>query len=448
MSLLYPHHIILFSVNAITSFLLAVLIWKRRHVPGGWILFLLMIAAGGWASSSALEFASMDITWKLFWSKMSYLFIPYAAPLWFLAIMRYLQRDRWFVWRRMMLVGLIPTAMMVLAFMNDQLMFLWSSVTPIADTPGAMLVYGHGPGFWINVLYSYVLMFTGAAYLLSAIMRFQNLYRRQAGALIVLILLPWASNMFYVFDVFGMPGLDITPLAFTASGAILAFSIYRYSFLDLVPVARHTLFENMRNGVVVLDAGNRLIDFNPSARLLLGLDRSRIGKPAGETGPALASILAVLAGNGSLSSEHTIEMPASGRSLHVSASFFEHHGLPAGRVLVVQDITEQRRLERERKEIGASLEKALSDIKTLQHLIPICSYCKKIRTDEGFWLQIENFLAEHSELVFSHGICPDCKEKYYGWLDSIGPRSLPEDQADIIPPPLRSNGADMDEASA
>jgi len=60
------------------------------------------------------------------------------------------------------------------------------------------------------------------------------------------------------------------------------------------------------------------------------------------------------------------------------------------------------------------LEKAMAEIKKLSGLIPICAHCKKIRDDEGYWEQIESFIASHSEATFSHGICPECAQKYYG----------------------------------
>ena len=58
------------------------------------------------------------------------------------------------------------------------------------------------------------------------------------------------------------------------------------------------------------------------------------------------------------------------------------------------------------------LEDALSHIKTLQGLLPICSYCKKIRNDQNYWEQMEGYITKHSKAVFSHSICPDCYEKY------------------------------------
>jgi len=56
------------------------------------------------------------------------------------------------------------------------------------------------------------------------------------------------------------------------------------------------------------------------------------------------------------------------------------------------------------------LEDALTRVKQLQGLVPICSYCKKIRNDKNFWQQVEAYVSEHSEAKFSHGICPDCYE--------------------------------------
>jgi len=59
------------------------------------------------------------------------------------------------------------------------------------------------------------------------------------------------------------------------------------------------------------------------------------------------------------------------------------------------------------------LQEALSKVKTLSGMLPICSSCKKIRDDKGYWNQIESFFLTHSEAQFSHGLCPDCMKKLY-----------------------------------
>lgn len=72
---------------------------------------------------------------------------------------------------------------------------------------------------------------------------------------------------------------------------------------------------------------------------------------------------------------------------------------------VVKDFTERKKIEEEREKLVAELQKALTEIKTLRGILPICASCKKICDDKGYWTQIESYLKKHSEVDFSHGIC-------------------------------------------
>jgi hypothetical protein len=85
----------------------------------------------------------------------------------------------------------------------------------------------------------------------------------------------------------------------------------------------------------------------------------------------------------------------------------------AGRLVVIRDITARREVELEREHLIGELQKALADIRTLRGLLPICAGCKKIRDDRGYWRGLEQYLSEHAEVQFSHGLCPDCLSKYY-----------------------------------
>jgi len=70
-----------------------------------------------------------------------------------------------------------------------------------------------------------------------------------------------------------------------------------------------------------------------------------------------------------------------------------------------------RRLQQSLEEKNDNLQKAMGEIKALQGIIPICAWCKKIRDDEGFWKQVEVYFSERSDVMFSHGVCPDCREE-------------------------------------
>jgi hypothetical protein len=77
------------------------------------------------------------------------------------------------------------------------------------------------------------------------------------------------------------------------------------------------------------------------------------------------------------------------------------------------DITEKKQEEMEREQLIRELKKALAEVKTLSGLLPICSFCKNVRDDQGYWKQIESYITEHSELFFTHGLCPDCLAHHY-----------------------------------
>jgi PAS domain S-box-containing protein len=80
---------------------------------------------------------------------------------------------------------------------------------------------------------------------------------------------------------------------------------------------------------------------------------------------------------------------------------------------IARDITERKKAEEEREKLISQLQAALDNIKTLKGLLPICSNCKKIRDDKGYWNQIETYVRDHSDAEFSHSICPDCAEILY-----------------------------------
>lgn len=81
---------------------------------------------------------------------------------------------------------------------------------------------------------------------------------------------------------------------------------------------------------------------------------------------------------------------------------------------------ETANLNRQLQKKNAQLQDALDHVKTLQGIIPICAHCHKIRNDEQIWDRLEKYLCEHTDAVLSHGICPDCLEKYYPDLKQDG----------------------------
>jgi hypothetical protein len=88
-------------------------------------------------------------------------------------------------------------------------------------------------------------------------------------------------------------------------------------------------------------------------------------------------------------------------------------GPPASALLALLDITERKQIEQEKERLVVELQNSLAKVKKLSGFLPICASCKKIRDDKGYWRQVEEYVSDHSEALFSHGICPDCMRKLY-----------------------------------
>ncbi|WP_304511849.1 cache domain-containing protein [Desulfobacula sp.] len=85
-----------------------------------------------------------------------------------------------------------------------------------------------------------------------------------------------------------------------------------------------------------------------------------------------------------------------------------------GRVWSFRDVTERILARKKRESLIIDLQNALAEVKTLKGILPICSQCKQIRDDKGYWNKIETYIKNHSAAEFSHGLCPECSDKLYG----------------------------------
>ena len=86
---------------------------------------------------------------------------------------------------------------------------------------------------------------------------------------------------------------------------------------------------------------------------------------------------------------------------------------------IVHDITDRRLAEEEREKLINELQEALKEIKTLRGILPLCSFCKKVRNDKGYWEQVDVYIHKHSQADISHSVCPDCAKEHYPYLKAI-----------------------------
>ena len=254
----------------------------RRGVPGGTAFGWMMLAIAWWSFTSAMHTLIDDFQARVLISKFQYLGVAPIGVLWLLFTTEY-RRIEWPAERiTRVFVWIVPVATLLLVATNEQHYWHWRAIDEVLTPMGRRLVYRGGTWYWVLASYSYVLVLIGTATLVGGLRRFPPPYRRQTALIIIGAIVPWTGNLLYLTGALPVAGLDLTPIAFTVSGACFTFGIYRYRLFGVVPVAREMVVDSMDDGVIVLDAQRRIVDLNAAAERYTGCTVASLGQPIDE----------------------------------------------------------------------------------------------------------------------------------------------------------------------
>ncbi|MBI5805373.1 PAS domain S-box protein [candidate division TA06 bacterium] len=183
------------------------------------------------------------------------------------------------------------------------------------------------------------------------------------------------------------------------------------------------LLDEVNDAVVAHDLNGNFIYANAAAGRMGGVKK---GSSANSSRSELRGLMSEAKNSGvlmeklkELEQKGSLTFEMTGRREDQSELFTEVHASlmnMEGKTIVLsvaRDVTQRHQQEQARNSLLKELQTALGKIKTLRGLIPICANCKKIRNDEGFWQQVEEYVSEHTEADFTFGICEDCLGKLY-----------------------------------
>ena len=337
----------IYLISVIVTLYVALQTWQHRSTPGARELTLLMVAASLWALADGLALAATSLWAKTFFSKISHIGIQ-SVPVFFLLFVISFTNHATVLGRRgRYLIWVIPVSAILIAITNDLHHQFWTQVT-LVDTPyGIEDKYEHGILFWLPALYLYSLIVLGTLLLARSALANVHRYRRQAIVIVVAVAIPWVANIIYLFDITPWPWLDLTSIAFSLAGILLAWAILKLGLLHILPIARTQLVEHMNEGVVVVDTRNTIVDVNPAAINLLQIDAAAMGRPLFDVSEAGALIVRQLGGLNKSGGVVEVLMP-SGTTLQVRSSAIRgrnNHSL--GTLLLLHDITDSKRAEKE-----------------------------------------------------------------------------------------------------
>jgi len=329
------------------------LVQRRRAAPGANVLLWLMAMAGWWCIAGGCHALAGSVGAKIAWAKVQYFAVASVPPLWLLFAAQYAERA-WISRPRIRAaLWILPVLTIAAAASNEWHHAIWSSVHIEAN--GAT-VYGHGWFFWIVAAYNYLLVLGGAFLLIDALRRSPPPFRGQWLALIVAALVPLAANLLYLAGL-TVPGLDLTPLAFTVSGLLFTRALYRNRLFDLIPVARDVVVETLSDAVIVLDSSRRILDMNSAARKMAGDPHVWVGQPVTTQVPILQQLrldvvtdssTTLTVGEGDARETEYYDV----RVIRVRG----RHEVAAAWVVVLRDVSEQHRAETERATLEARVQ--------------------------------------------------------------------------------------------
>lgn len=261
-------------ISFVVSTILTVIVYKRKgSVRGGNYFFVMMLAVTTWSLGGAFEQSVITVEAKKWWSVLTYTSIP-VIPFVFLAfVLRLTQApEKVRRWSRIA-VYFLPGLIFLIALTNDIHKLLWPTIDLTMSAGGITADYGHGPAFDGTVILTYAVSLMTMGILARSIFIFKGIFRKQLAILLLAQIISIAANAVYVFfeDLIGY--VDPTPIAFTFTGILFTFGIFRYSLLELIPAARNILFDNLNEGVIVFNRDFRVIDYNTTVTKFLGKDR-------------------------------------------------------------------------------------------------------------------------------------------------------------------------------
>ena len=364
MALQFHPYTVVLVVSALTT-LITSLIILRRDVTGSTALGGVLLASFIWSGAYAMTWSLTDLQEKVLWLKIMYMGVVAVPALFLIFTLQITQHDNWLTSRNLVLLALEPLTILVLLWLDVKFMF---NQIDLAQRGGfTVLNIERGPGFWLNTIYSYVLLLLAFFALGVGSMRAHRYFRRQYLIILIGSAIPFAASLFTQARYEELADLDMAPMSFAVMSILYAYAVFRHQFMDLLPVARGRLIENMSDGVLVVDAKGRIVDINPAMKSFLD------DEPATLIGRNISEVLNLWS--------HEVDQLLEGFETRTELKFrgkptryldlritplYNDDNVMNGRLIVFRDVTDRKIVEQNLRRAMDRLQTQLIEIGTLQ----------------------------------------------------------------------------------
>jgi len=317
---------------------------KRKELPGGRLFLFYTASLTIYIFAVAFEWTSDSLAEIKAWTVVEYLGIAFAPPLGLLVVLLYIGKN--VPSKAVAALFAIPALTFAMVATNDWHHWFYKDVYLRPDSPAPLADVVVGEWYVVHGAYTFGCLLASVVLLVRQWGQTNKAFRLQLATLIVGQLLPMIGAFVYLMGVTPY-GIDPVPMVLCITSGLYLWAMAQSRFLTIVPIAKERIFESMREGVVVVDSAGRIVDFNESvSRMIPGLTTASVGEPLADVWPRLTGAALPALGAESAQQEMVWTVKGAEGTYQVRSSLVRGRaGVPLGSLLMLIDVTEQKRLQ-------------------------------------------------------------------------------------------------------
>lgn len=321
---------------------------RRYRSPEARYFMVSMLLAAFWSMSSTFQLLSPDFGAKRFWADIKFISVTAIPVTWFLMALAFSGIRRFRKAREVAVLFIIPVVTMALIATNAMHGWVFAVQWPAENEHFTSVGRTYGPWFWVYTLYAYGMVGASMSIFGHAAIKLSGRRRQQAAMMLGGSFVPLLLNALYLSNPDAFFQLDYTPVAFSMSGIFFAIGLFRFSLLDLRPIARREIMRVMQDPVIVTDVRGVIADLNAAATSAFGMDRSAVGTHFREAIRGLADVMSRDGNTRTFSAEVSRRIGDELRWFDARINLLEDElGSPLGYLCVLRDVTERKVAERQ-----------------------------------------------------------------------------------------------------
>jgi len=338
-------------LSGIITLFLAGYGYRYRSYPLAIPYIIIMILSSFWALNYAAELSVLDLPLKIILHNIRNVFIPFMSVVELWLVLLLIGKQKWLKPVYIALLLFIPVVTAILSITSGyHSLFRYDFAIDLSGSL-PILLFQNAPWYKFYLVFTYGILFLSSILLLIGLNETNKFYRTQKWLALLALLFPVIGSIIFEVGFSSIKGFNPAPSLLGITGIIYTVAIFRYGFLDLIPIGRSSIIDSLQTPMFILDSQSRLVDLNPAAERLFHISQPfSIGKRIDEIAPGWTDLLAFLQ-NPSLQTHELCLKNSDGEwFFEVIHSYLQSKpGVVSGEIIILNDKTYQKKLEDELK---------------------------------------------------------------------------------------------------